>query len=67
MTDADVIRELIRLARREGSQRKLAAKMGFAHHGVLSDVIRGDKRPGPTILEYLGLQRKEVIVKEKRS
>ena len=57
LTQKDVIRLLRREVQRQGSQLALAHHMG-ASPAYVSDVLRGDRKPGKLVLRYLGLERK---------
>jgi len=49
-------RELAALVKARGTQTALAAEMGISLP-YLSDVLAGNRRPGPTILAFLGYRR----------
>lgn len=54
---ADEVREVVgRLARQAGSLRALARSWGVSA-AYLSDVLAGNRTPGPSILKRLGLSR----------
>jgi transcriptional regulator with XRE-family HTH domain len=54
MREDSIISILRRLARRRGSQARLAAEIGCSP-AYLSDVLLGNRHPGPKILAYFGL------------
>ena len=56
MNTQAVIRRLLSRAKKAGSQRKLADKLGVSQQ-YLSDVIARTKEPGERILRPLGLKR----------
>lgn len=57
MMDAECVsRMLADEARREGSQRALARKIGVSA-AFLNDIIRGKREPSGKPLKYLGLVR----------
>ena len=57
--------ELQRRRKRAGSWRKLANEIG-TDHAYLYRVSKGEKQPGDTLLEALGLER-VVTYRRKRS
>jgi len=53
----------------KSSLRKLATEIGCSA-AYLSDVMRGNRQPGPTVLKYLGLRKivtKQVQYVKERS
>jgi transcriptional regulator with XRE-family HTH domain len=55
VTHAEFLALLADRAKREGSQRKLAAKFGMSV-AFLSAVLRGRKQPGPRLLAKMGYE-----------
>ena len=53
-----------RLARQLGSQRAAAQAIGVSEVYV-SEVLRGSRRPGPSIQRYFGVQREERYAQTK--
>ncbi len=61
-----VLRELTKRLKTQ-SLRSLSGDLGCSH-GYLSEIMAGDKRPGPKVLEALGFERKvttTVVYKRK--
>jgi hypothetical protein len=56
MKDERVLQLLRAACRKAGSQRQWAQAHGIAHQAV-SLVLTGRRRPGPQILDALGLER----------
>lgn len=56
MSDEQLRAVLYRMAHDLGGQNKLAAALG-ASVNYLSDVMRGNKAPGPAITDPMGLER----------
>lgn len=54
-TDEDVIEMLRYRVDREGTQTALSIQIGITPQ-YLSDVLKGRRRPGPAILNFLGLE-----------
>jgi hypothetical protein len=61
MTHDKLIRELEK-RRGDGTWKELAAKIGCSA-AYLCDVMRGHRRPGRKILEFLGFKMETVYVK----
>ena len=57
MDAQEIYHRLMRDARKLGSQRALAARIGISP-AYLSDVIRGRRNAGPAITKYLGIERR---------
>lgn len=57
---SDLIRELIKA---EGGQGKAATKIGVSST-YLAELLKGTREPGPTILEFFGLE-KEVSYRKR--
>ncbi len=61
----DTVRAMIRRACREaGSQTAFANKHGIKK-AFLSQVLRGEREPGPTILDIFGLERSPLSYRKK--
>jgi transcriptional regulator with XRE-family HTH domain len=56
VTDSEIRDRLKRCVTAAGSQRALADKIGVSAP-YLSDVLNGNRNPGPKVLAYLGLER----------
>lgn len=56
MTEADILRMLLRECRRAGTQAEWAKAQGLSATYV-SDVLKGRRAPGDSILSALGFER----------
>lgn len=63
MTEDQIIK-LIKDKKGDGSQSDLARAMGITPQ-YLHDVLNGRRAPGPKILEYLGIEKRENYVRVK--
>lgn len=63
MNDTQVVARLRDFVKQEGSQERLAVKIGCSR-SLIRDTLNGGRRPGPTILKFLGMQRTEVITRK---
>jgi hypothetical protein len=64
MTEQEFIAMVRQKAKEEGSQRKLARKIGFSET-MLSDVLGGRMAPTPNFAEKFGLKLIRVYVSEE--
>lgn len=53
----DSVRALIRRACREAGSQKAWAKQHSINEAFLSQVLRGEREPSPSILDVFGLER----------
>lgn len=60
----DVLARLRKDAQRAGSQKALATEIGVSP-AYLSDVLAGNRVPGPSILRFYGLRREPAYVEEE--
>lgn len=63
MTEEQFRDYLHTLVAKAGSQRKLAAELGVSG-SYLSDLLLGNREPGPKILEILGFAKSVQIVRK---
>lgn len=64
MKAKDVLRKLQARMEEVGSQKALADEIGVSQP-YLSDVLKGKRDPGPSILSHLGLKKSAVYEEEK--
>lgn len=65
ITQTDLRAILKTRAEKEGSERKLAEKLGVSY-AYMNDLIRGKRRPGEKILSAIGFREERVYVQTGR-
>lgn len=56
LTRDQVVQLIVELTRTEGTQAAAAAKIGVSPSHI-GDIIDGSRDPGPSVLDYFGIQK----------